>query len=1805
MTDNSLSLDLEHRQDDEFNSIASIYSDIFIDITPKGLVWGKKPNHHFQVKLKSDSTKENPEVAITLDIEFTATYPLSPPKVKLLEPVNLLKSHQAQLKSKYECLIKEYPKEEVCFTIISELMYLLDEIQAKTGKVLSLEEEREERLRQEREALQMREAKLAKEEEKATYRRNVELNEQIRQMKDDYLEEGIEFDNNNNNNNNNEQELGRSAPLPDDVQNYFLFEKDLADTLPVNGGRFKFRAISGFIKYNKTTFFSSIGKQYIVKPFVSSEVQAKADRMGLELSYLLTDIHLQEEYWFSESGKREIQDLERELQSCLHINDSHLLKLVGFQIDKLQGWRIRLLNEYSFVARTVSDVISSTKSESHVDWALARNWLIQIIPALEHLHNLGLTHKLINPLNVLLFEDENYTISEHSAAGPAGGFDATSKGYTKEVKLAHPLYGARLHKMKSKFVTTNINNNYNLSQLWMPPEVRGDNKTNDKGNEKDGNNNNNNNSSYSNKSDVWDLGILFARIMLGTNVFDQPQLTPENVSRIIPQCNALQNEKQNRYKDAVGDLLSRMLQFKPAKRPTPVELNALTFLRDGPAINLNRPALHTGLLSDMKLASISISSSASNTSRFFNNEPDANNSKRSLSSNKVDHTLTSRYARDFEEIGRLGKGGFGDVVKVRNKMEGTYYAIKKIKHKANKLDSILNEVLSLARLNHQYIVRYYGTWVEEAQDDSDATESSVTSQTTESNAIDQSSDTDDLHFGFGNNKLPPSLRLTRTDSFQVDFMSRSFDPKVDFDDQLSTEDDDSDSDSDDDDTDGDGDGAIDNYHVDEQSEDAFEFAQSTDDGELDLNTDKNEWSSSMEVLRETNKHKQQQRQRQRQKQKQSQHLQQVPAIRGGVVESTKQSILYIQMEFCENNTLLNLIEQGLPNNPTEYWRLFRQLLEAVSYIHKEGFIHRDLKPMNIFIDKSNNVKVGDFGLAKNSQSLLAASALRNLPLSGSNNNSATMTPTIYNDRGVIKAGDLSTIVGTVLYTAPEVASGSYDEKVDMFSLGVIFFEMCYSLSTGMERVTTLKRCRELIFPSTWKSTQEKKVVKALLNANPKARPSASALLQSGWLPVEHQDQVIKEALKSLADPASPWQQQVRETLFKQPYLLAKDILYDNNSFQEHESANDYLLFNKLLKDLADIFHTHGAVENLNINVVLPKTPLQPADQVYEVLDKSGSVVTLPFDLTIPVARFLSKNDVVIPKFYRHEFVYRSNLTKGLGGMPQKFSAMSFNIVTDTPEDIVFNDAECLKVVDEVLSLVSYIPTRRIILINHYDILDSVISFAFDNVKLNEGALASVLGTLSQLEIDKSAKEVRRILRDQVSVPHTVVEDLLENFNFTCPLHEARHKLQKLMIDSPHLYKLERAFAYITKILGVLNQFGVQSQVLINPLSNYDNSFYQHGIMFQGLFQADGFKRPNRIITGGRFDCLIQSFVDNSMAHYSDLKFKSTHGVGFTLTTSFLLKWTRSILSRRSSKSSVLSGGGNIGYNVGNNGSGIGSGGASGGVGNSSSGGGNGNINCAGGSRCDVIIASTDLENISKIGYELAGRLWTRKFSVDILPKAAPQDELIHQALDAGAQLIVLIRAGEIHKKSKKGSSYKPLRVKNLCTGKETNWDNYDDVVQHLHEEIHGDQFDEESSVNKQDDDFDDVGNLPEDQVTIDINQKVIVVNNEAPRGRKNKRDKWEVEGKGRSAGTKTVQSLANGPVLVFDIRDETLDMIGITSINQQEEWIRKVVYSTNNLPKSFALNIYNTLVKEAAKGSRWCILVASRTQHSTIVDLQR
>lgn len=72
-------------------------------------------------------------------------------------------------------------------------------------------------------------------------------------------------------------------------------------------------------------------------------------------------------------------------------------------------------------------------------------------------------------------------------------------------------------------------------------------------------------------------------------------------------------------------------------------------------------------------------------------------------------------------------------------------------------------------------------------------------------------------------------------------------------------------------------------------------------------------------------------------------------------------VMYIQMELCEKSTLQHAISSQLYLDNRRSRRLFRELIEALAYIHEKAIIHRDLKPGNIFLDAYDHVKIGDFG----------------------------------------------------------------------------------------------------------------------------------------------------------------------------------------------------------------------------------------------------------------------------------------------------------------------------------------------------------------------------------------------------------------------------------------------------------------------------------------------------------------------------------------------------------------------------------------------------------------------------------------------------------------------------------------------------------------------------------------------------------------------------------------------------------------------------------------------------------------------------
>lgn len=130
----------------------------------------------------------------------------------------------------------------------------------------------------------------------------------------------------------------------------------------------------------------------------------------------------------------------------------------------------------------------------------------------------------------------------------------------------------------------------------------------------------------------------------------------------------------------------------------------------------------------------------------------------------------------------------------------------------------------------------------------------------------------------------------------------------------------------------------------------------------------------------------------------------------------------------------------------------------MNHLQKKGIIHRDLKPENILLDSSFNVKITDFGLATTT-----ALALQQQP-------AAYYVTSSAETRSSQTGG-----VGTALYAAPELSHSAwksiYGCKVDIYSFGIIFFEMCHPpFDTHMERCEVLGKLREPspIFPDLFK-----------------------------------------------------------------------------------------------------------------------------------------------------------------------------------------------------------------------------------------------------------------------------------------------------------------------------------------------------------------------------------------------------------------------------------------------------------------------------------------------------------------------------------------------------------------------------------------------------------------------------------------------------------------------------------------------------------------------------------------------------------------
>ncbi|CAF2900130.1 unnamed protein product [Rotaria sp. Silwood2] len=396
-----------------------------------------------------------------------------------------------------------------------------------------------------------------------------------------------------------------------------------------------------------------------------------------------------------------------------------------------------------------------------------------------------------------------------------------------------------------------------------------------------------------------------------------------------------------------------------------------------------------------------------------------------VTTNDFDNIVIFRYVQDFYEVNKLGKGAFDSVFRARNHLDNRMYAIKKIVFNDNtarirrQAKPALRKVRVLASLSHPNIVQYHCAWLEFVP---------IPVQT---RTLKQFDSLDELIQFEGQSSLSPENKKENEEGKSPQKSST-----------IST--------SQEDDEDGsemsvDG---INNKHSDLQIHHEYH----SNGGNRSLSSSKMSLQHSASYCkRESNKEL-------------------IPLhSRNELVHSIVQSnnvsskiVPIIQMQLCDttlhdwvhyrDQAIINEISEEKKNvfyslndlGQRQCWHIFKQLLTAVEYLHSQPFVHRDIKPRNIFLvydpkdSSSVHVKLGDFGLATFLDTELIPDCSEPFP------------------------NDESTGVGTALYAPPEQLNSNHciaTPKSDSYSLGIVLFELFNIFPTEMKRYCCLSNLR--------------------------------------------------------------------------------------------------------------------------------------------------------------------------------------------------------------------------------------------------------------------------------------------------------------------------------------------------------------------------------------------------------------------------------------------------------------------------------------------------------------------------------------------------------------------------------------------------------------------------------------------------------------------------------------------------------------------------------------------------------------------------
>ena len=391
----------------------------------------------------------------------------------------------------------------------------------------------------------------------------------------------------------------------------------------------------------------------------------------------------------------------------------------------------------------------------------------------------------------------------------------------------------------------------------------------------------------------------------------------------------------------------------------------------------------------------------------------------------------SRLDTDFENLEKIGQGGFGIVLKGRHKIDKDIYAIKiiDITYNSKECDEIVSEAKKMNSIKGEYIVNYSICWY----DDNLGTAEKFFEKEENTSSLSSSQ------------VLSKSININLTKKQKKNILYKS-------------------------------------------NEDIFNIEEVNDEENYDENINNlnntcfgkesksknNNKNNSLEIIENNNN-----KIYNNYSKYCFEYMDDSKLLNNSILSKKyneeinnkkEKKYFFILMEYCDGLTLEIFINQH-SNKTIErkiIYNYIKQILKGLKKLHKNGIIHRDIKPGNIFI-KNEQIKIGDFGLA-----------------------------TKFKKNSILQTKDLRGITPT--YAAPEqLNSKTYNEKIDIYATGITLLEMCGCFGTEMERqlsIKDLKIKRNIPEKIMNDYPQECELIKMMTEKDYNERPSAEQILKS-------------------------------------------------------------------------------------------------------------------------------------------------------------------------------------------------------------------------------------------------------------------------------------------------------------------------------------------------------------------------------------------------------------------------------------------------------------------------------------------------------------------------------------------------------------------------------------------------------------------------------------------------------------------------------------------------------------------------------------